>query len=493
MSKSFFEASRCSTAILIGFLLFGLSACGGSSSKSDDPEADPAADSKIVDLNFGAQAQNVALSAGVPQDFTTSKTFDVTVSGGPFQSITVDASAALSNISSVVLRPGAARIAQKTETVYPDSPVVGNCFPFGMGPLGNPGTTGPWGPYGGFVYQNLPPFDLQAGDTLAFDLGQVNDVDIGLDIDMAPTTVNGGSVPATAFVRIASNTQTPNNPRGDTVMGNFELGFTVENAFNFAGGGLIIRFSNPSATYNADSSCDQVLVYGDPGDTSGFFVERFFTDADGTSPWDTEFLDTIGVFRVGSGVLTTAATVEVYHGLSEERDNLCGVSPHVQLLTLYLNSLNQLDSVQPAQYSASQAVIDMYNSGSIATCTRVTPQVNATASMSGLQANTEKCTAPPSDLSGIWSGNYVCTGSCPETGMVTLTVTQNGSEASYSDGSASYSGHVCGDVFSFQGGSTTYDESGKLTLTAPNSATKTSFFRSSPSCSASCTDTLTRP
>ncbi|MGI9317628.1 MAG: hypothetical protein ACR2QW_09875, partial [bacterium] len=78
-------------------------------------------------------------------------------------------------------------------------------------------------------------------------------------------------------------------------------------------------------------------------------------------------------------------------------------------------------------------------------------------------------------------------------GPITLTVNQNGDEATYSDGSASYSGFVCGDVFSFRGGNTAYDESGKLTLTGPNSATKTSFFRQSPFCSGSCTDYLTRP
>ena len=467
-----------------------MSACGGGGSDDDDPPAPVA--SGTVGLTFGAAAQNVMFTNGVPRDFVDVQTFDVVANGGPFESITVDTSSLLGNISAVVSRSGAPRIMQKVETIYPDSPVVGSCAPFGIGPGGNPPTSTPWGNFAGFVYRNLPAFDLAVGDAIAFDLGQANDVDIGLDIDLVATTVNGGDVPAGPFTRIVSNTQTAVNPRGDNVSGNFELEFSAENAFSFGGGGLIIRFSNASATFAADTTCDGELVGGDAADSSGFFVKRVLLDSDGDSPWDQQSTDAIGAFRIGAGPLTTAATVEVYTGLGEEQDNLCGVSPLMQQLIVYIDALNQLDSVQPSSFTASQAVLDIYNSGSVSTCTRVTPNVNATASMSGMEAEVEPCSLPPSDFSGTWSGTYSCTGSCPESGTITLTVTQNGSSASYSDGVASYSGNICGDVFSFRGGTASYDESGKLTLTGPNSATKTSFFRESAMCSGSCTDILTR-
>src|SRR4029450_4188387 len=64
--------------------------------------------------------------------------------------------------------------------IFPDSPMVGNCIPFGTGdPAMNL-----WRPYGAFVYKNVPPFvlDPSTKDVLAFDLGMVNDADIELEI-----------------------------------------------------------------------------------------------------------------------------------------------------------------------------------------------------------------------------------------------------------------------------------------------------------------------
>jgi hypothetical protein len=185
-----------------------------------------------------------------------------------------------------------------TITIAPtDTLTIGNCFPFGGGgaPAG-PGSE--WTPYMGFIYKNIPAFNLQPGDTLAFDLGQMGNTDIQLDIAMAATTVNGGTVNAGPFTKVVSNTQTPLNPKGDTTVGNFELKFTVESPFSFPGGGLIIRFSNPSASYALDTSCAQVLVRANSSDSSDFFVERFYRDADGVSPWDGEDSDSIGGFQI---------------------------------------------------------------------------------------------------------------------------------------------------------------------------------------------------
>lgn len=182
-----------------------------------------------------------------------------------------------------------------TITIAPtNTQSVGNCFPFGVGNSSGD----PWTPYMGFIYQNVPAFDLQPGDILAFDLGQQNDTNIQLDIAMAPTTVNGGTIQAAPFTIVVTNTQTPQNPLGDTTIGNFELRFTVEQPFSFPGGGLIIRFSNPSAAYATDTNCDAVLVRATSSDASGYFVERFYADADGVSPWSNQYTESIGGFQI---------------------------------------------------------------------------------------------------------------------------------------------------------------------------------------------------
>ena len=187
-----------------------------------------------------------------------------------------------------------------TVTIAPNEPGISNCFPFGAG--------GGWTPYMGFIYQNVPAFNIQPGDILAFDLGLQNDTDIQLDIAMASTLVNGGTQETGAFTTVVTNTQTPANPRGDTTIGNFEVQFTVESPFNFSGGGLIIRFSNPSVSYLSDPICDQVLVETSSGDSSGFFVERFYADSDGQSPWSNEETDSyIGGFQVIFDICTSDA------------------------------------------------------------------------------------------------------------------------------------------------------------------------------------------
>jgi hypothetical protein len=73
----------------------------------------------------------------------------------------------------------------------------------------------------GFIYKDIPAFNLAPGDTLAFDLGQLNTSAVELDIELAATTLNGGDVPALPFVKVVSNTHTPLNPNGDTIVGDY--------------------------------------------------------------------------------------------------------------------------------------------------------------------------------------------------------------------------------------------------------------------------------
>ena len=104
-----------------------------------------------------------------------------------------------------------------------------------------------------WAYKNVPAFNLKAGDTVAFDLTEQNDVDIQLQIAMAPTTTNGGDVNSGPFTQIVPNTQIPANPRGNSTFGDYELTFTAQAPFNFPGGGLLIRFGNPGGAFASDS------------------------------------------------------------------------------------------------------------------------------------------------------------------------------------------------------------------------------------------------
>jgi hypothetical protein len=137
-----------------------------------------------------------------------------------------------------------------------------------------------------FFYKDVPPFELQPGNTLAFDTSAENDADIQLAIALAPTTANGSTVEAQPFKQVVSNTQTAADPNGDAVIGNFDLRYTSETDFSFAGGGLAIRFSNPSAAYQLDTTCTETLVGAFANDPSGFFFRRAWQDPDGVAPWN---------------------------------------------------------------------------------------------------------------------------------------------------------------------------------------------------------------
>jgi hypothetical protein len=185
--------------------------------------------------------------------------------------------------------------AASTVTVNPTSPTN---TPYNA-PFGQSVT---WGAYMAWVYKDIPAFSMKPGDTVGFDLTAQNDVDIQLDIAMAPTTSNGGSTNSAPFTLVVPNSQVPSNPRGNTTPGDYELGFTATAPFNFSGGGLLIRFSNPGGAFfgDPDTFDDGVLANNAlPTDPSGYFVAREVRDTDGSSPWTgDEYLDGIGGFRL---------------------------------------------------------------------------------------------------------------------------------------------------------------------------------------------------
>src|SRR5262249_20166167 len=127
-----------------------------------------------------------------------------------------------------IAAPNAQASPQKV-TVLPQIYSADNCFPFGTGGA----LLEDWKPYMAFLNKWSPASQLRPDDTLAFDTAEVNDANVQLQIDLAPTTSNGSDIEAAPFTQVVSNTQLPANPRGDSVVGDFEMRFRVEAPFSF--------------------------------------------------------------------------------------------------------------------------------------------------------------------------------------------------------------------------------------------------------------------
>jgi hypothetical protein len=199
-------------------------------------------------------------------------------------------------IVGVLALPGAASAASpNTITIGAATPGTKNCFPFG-GFLADGG----WGPNFAFVYKDIPAFALRPGDVVAFDLDFPNDTDNRMDVAMAGTTANGNDLNNGPFTTVADNAQTPANPRGDSTLSNYELQWIASSAFDFPGGGLLIRFSNPAGAFATDATCEPANIGGadTSADASGFFVGRRYLDADGVSPWPDGDDASIAQFRL---------------------------------------------------------------------------------------------------------------------------------------------------------------------------------------------------
>ncbi|MCU7843743.1 MAG: hypothetical protein KZQ93_07865 [Candidatus Thiodiazotropha sp. (ex Monitilora ramsayi)] len=204
--------------------------------------------------------------------------------------------------------------------------------------------------------------------------------------------------------------------------------------------------------------------------------------------------------NTASKLLTTpSATMDIYLAREEDVDTVCTTGIHYGPFEIFTDDTDsQVGDVQPASITATEATVDIINAGSLVICMIVTPVIDATVDLDSVSFDLDECTTPPADIAGSWQGTYFCTGTCPESGNVSLTVTQdpaNMSRASYTDDSgASYQGSVCGNKFSYTGGVPgNYDESGTFILDSPGSASKTSTFRDiSGFCSGTCTDVLTK-
>lgn len=155
-------------------------------------------------------------------------------------------------------------------------------------------------------------------------------------------------------------------------------------------------------------------------------------------------------------------------------------------------------SVDPPTATADGAALEIINTGSMTLCMTITANFDAILSVDGIAMDLEEGQCdPPADFSGVWTGTYQCSNFCGDGfgGAIELTVTQSGSQASYTDdGGATFTGRVCGSAFRFERITGEEIERGTLTLTGPGTAVKRSTWRgrTSPYCWGNCVDQLTR-
>ena len=213
-------------------------------------------------------------------------------------------------LTAALVAPAGARSAfEGAVALVPQTPRgVGNCIPFA-----NNTSFG----FSGFIYRDVPSFRLEPGTRFAFDLGGVNDRDVRRNISFAvgsrnPSPGNGG-VRALGWTQVVSDAQLPLNPRGNTIVGDYELEYTSEASFDFPGGGLVVGFgASPPGAY-ADTGCEQVLVHTDSNDPSGYFYARFWGKSDRTlnvldsGDWDMRWLGGLVIYSDSSPPVTTAS------------------------------------------------------------------------------------------------------------------------------------------------------------------------------------------
>lgn len=114
---------------------------------------------------------------------------------------------------------------------------------------------------------------------------------------LATATSNGAAVENGAGYTTVVANGLPATPLGDSIVGNFDLAYTVTSSFAFSGGGLLIRFQ-PTGAALGDETFDQNLVYSHGSDPSGYFVNRFYFDADGVGPYPSSDASYVGHFQV---------------------------------------------------------------------------------------------------------------------------------------------------------------------------------------------------
>lgn len=179
------------------------------------------------------------------------------------------------------------------------------CAPFGAGDG--------WGTFQGFVYENVPEFKLNPGDLIAFDLSVENDADIITHIELSEAVVEGEDEPV-AFTEIVRAGR-PASPRGNNVVGDYDLQFQVESPFDFTGGGLLVKME-ASGAFRSDLTCTDVLSVLPSSDPSGQLVSHFYYEYDGSWPWTKTNTSEVAPFRLQlTGRGSFGSTVAVSDGI----------------------------------------------------------------------------------------------------------------------------------------------------------------------------------
>ena len=161
-----------------------------------------------------------------------------------------------------------------------------------------------WLPSMGFVYRNVEAFQLSPGDIIAFDiqmppmgpqpnLGFYPQLDIALAYAPDPLTPfkpddlrGGGRASDFTIVAHAAAAASQGNP----MPGDYDLAFKVDAPFNFPGGDLIIRVTNPIGTLASkmESECLPVITADTQPSGSNRLVGTFKLDSDAEYPWDVQ-------------------------------------------------------------------------------------------------------------------------------------------------------------------------------------------------------------
>jgi MYXO-CTERM domain-containing protein len=152
-----------------------------------------------------------------------------------------------------------------------------------------------WRPAMGFVYRNVEAFDLSVGDTIAFDIQMpaAGPADLGfrpqVDIALAhapdpqkpfkPDDLPGSDFTIVAHGAIAAGA-------GNRIVGDYDLVFQADAPFHFAGGGLIIRVTNPQGelAIRHDNDCVSVITVDQQPSGTNRLVGTFKLEA-GEYPW----------------------------------------------------------------------------------------------------------------------------------------------------------------------------------------------------------------
>lgn len=191
-------------------------------------------------------------------------------------------------------------------------------------------------------------------------------------------------------------------------------------------------------------------------------------------------------------------------GGPDEGDSVCRSGECSGVFKIKSNEGGGLTGVDPHSYSASPGVLKLLGNSGFTLCLGLSAPAPGTISIDKLPVSycpaKKACSESPANVAGYWKSKYSCVDSCrgpqPEKEL-TIYITQDPqdpSKASYMDTEgARYSGTVCGNTFTFNGGGSDWTESGEIVFESADKATKISRYSVYEDCCVgNCRDQLVR-